>query len=203
MGPCCACKDCSQLTIDNDPAAATSDTAEEAPIVLEGLTTLEAGVDLSQVFRLHSNPNATKTIFLDFDGFAINSTPWENGGALSLQSFYTSFDSAALTNIQRIWQRVAEDFAPFEVNVTTEDPGSENLRKSGSGDDRWGIRVAFTKNLNLLTGKAITNAGGGGTAYYPQLQLEHRRCGSGVQQERILRCRNRQPRGGPCPWPHP
>ncbi len=166
LGPCCACKDCSQLTIDNDPAAATSDTAEGAPIVLEGLTTLEAGVDLSQVFRLHSNPNATKTIFLDFDGFAINSTPWENGGALSLQSFYTSFDSAALTNIQRIWQRVAEDFAPFEVNVTTEDPGSENLRKSGSGDDRWGIRVAFTKNLNLLTGKAITNAGGGGTAYY-------------------------------------
>ena len=165
-GPCCACKDCSLLTIDNDPAAAISDTTDRAPIVLEGLTTLEVGVDLSKVFQLHSNPNATKTIFLDFDGFAINSTPWENGGALSLQSIYTSFDSAALTNIQRIWQRVAEDFAPFEVNVTTEDPGSENLRKSGSGDDRWGIRVAFTKNLNLLTGKAITNAGGGGTAYY-------------------------------------
>ncbi|MCP9833915.1 MULTISPECIES: zinc-dependent metalloprotease family protein [unclassified Cyanobium] len=123
-------------------------------------------MDLSKTFQLHSNPIATKSIFLDFDGFSISSTRWENGGALSLAPFYTSFDSAALTEIQRIWQRVAEDFSPFNVNVTTEDPGSENLRKFGTGDDRWGIRVAFTHNLNLLTSNAITNAGGGGTAYY-------------------------------------
>ena len=61
---------------------------------------------------------------------------------------------------------MAEDYAPFNLNVTTQDPGSESLRKFGTGDDRWGIRVAFTSNLNLLTGKAIINAGGGGTAYY-------------------------------------
>jgi hypothetical protein len=40
------------------------------------------------------------------------------------------------------------------------------LKKSGTGDQRWGIRVAMTNNLNLVTGAAITNAGGGGTAYY-------------------------------------
>ncbi|MCP9833905.1 MULTISPECIES: zinc-dependent metalloprotease family protein [unclassified Cyanobium] len=149
-----------------DGAEAWDTTADQAPLVMGNVATLGTGVDLSKVFQLHSNPTATKTIFLDFDGYAINNTPWENGGNLKLASFYSSFDSTALTEIQRIWQRVAEDFAPFNVNVTTQDPGSENLRKFGTGDDRWGIRVAFTHNLNLLTGKAITNAGGGGTAYY-------------------------------------
>ncbi|WP_286194529.1 zinc-dependent metalloprotease family protein, partial [Synechococcus sp. CCY 0621] len=133
---------------------------------MDGVVTLGTGVDLSKVFQLHSNPTATKTIFLDFDGYAINNTPWENGGNLSLKGFYNTLDATALTEIQRIWQRVAEDFSPFNVNVTTQDPGTENLRKVGTGDDRWGIRVAFTSNLNLLTGNAIINAGGGGTAYY-------------------------------------
>ncbi len=167
MAPSCGCRACSVLAVSTgDGAAAWDTTADQAPLVMNGLVTLGTGVNLSSVLQLHSNPTATKTIFLDFDGYAINNTPWENGGNLSLKSFYTTFDTAALTEIQRIWQRVAEDFAPFNVNVTTQDPGTEALRKFGTGDDRWGIRVAFTSNLNLLTGKAIANAGGGGTAYY-------------------------------------
>ncbi|WP_094585777.1 zinc-dependent metalloprotease family protein [Synechococcus sp. BO 8801] len=167
MAPTCGCRACSVLAVTTgDGAAAWDTTTDQAPLVLSGLVTLGTGVDLSNVFRLHSNPTATKTIFLDFDGYQINNSPWENGGNLSLKGFYSTLDSTALTEIQRIWQRVAEDFAPFNVNVTTQDPGTEALRKFGTGDDRWGIRVAFTSNLNLLTGKAITNAGGGGTAYY-------------------------------------
>lgn len=167
MAPSCGCRACSVLAVSTgDGAAAWDTTADQAPLVMNGLVTLGTGVNLSSVFQLHSNPTATKTIFLDFDGYAVNNTPWENGGNLSLMSFYTSFDTIALTEIQRIWQKVAEDFSPFNVNVTTQDPGTEALRKFGTGDDRWGIRVAFTSNYNLLTGKAIANAGGGGTAYY-------------------------------------
>ncbi len=162
-GPSCRCQGCSRLAVDGEAAAPS---VEQAPIVLNGLVTLAGGLDLGKTFLLSSNPYAKKSIFLDFDGFQISSTPWENGGALSLKSFYTSIDATALTEIQRIWQRVAEDFAPFDVNVTTQDPGTENLRKFGTTDDRWGIRVAFTSNVNLLTGAAIANAGGGGTAYY-------------------------------------
>jgi hypothetical protein len=163
----CGCRACSVLAVSSgDGAAAWDTTVDQAPLVMDGLVTLGTGVNLSDVFRLHSNPTATKTIFLDFDGYQINNTPWENGGNLSLRGFYSTIDSTALTEIQRIWQRVAEDFSPFNVNVTTQDPGTEALRKSGTGDDRWGIRVAFTSNLNLLTGQAIQNAGGGGTAYY-------------------------------------
>jgi len=167
MAPTCRCRACSVLAVTTgDGAAAWDTTTDQAPLVLNSLVTLGTGVDLSNVFRLHSNPTATKTIYLDFDGYQINNSPWENGGNLSLKGFYSTLDSTALTEIQRIWQRVAEDFAPFNVNVTTQDPGTEALRNFGTGDDRWGIRVAFTSNLNLLTGKAITNAAGGGTAYY-------------------------------------
>ncbi|MCP9867560.1 hypothetical protein KBZ33_14900 [Cyanobium sp. Cruz-8D1] len=167
MATSCGCRACSVLAVSNgDGAAAWDITNDQAPLVMNGLVTLGTGVNLSSVFQLHSNPTATKTIFLDFDGYAIDKTPWEKGGSLSLKSFYSTFDSTALTEIQRIWQRVAEDYAPFNVNVTTQDPGTESLRKLGTGDDRWGIRVAFTSNLNLLTGNPIIYAGGGGTAYY-------------------------------------
>ena len=166
MAPSFGCRASSVLAVSTvEGAAARDTTADQAPLVLDGVVTLGTGVNLSSVFQLHSNPTATKTIFLDFDGYAINNTLWELGGNLSLKSFYTTFDSGALTEIQRIWRRVAEDFSPFNVNVTTQDPGTEALRKFGTGDDRWGIRVAFTSNLNLLTGKAIISAGGGGTAF--------------------------------------
>jgi hypothetical protein len=43
-----------------------------------------------------------------------------------------------------IWRAVAEDFAPFNVDVTTEEPASvEALRRVGTGDTQWGIRVVI------------------------------------------------------------
>ena len=63
-----------------------------------------------------SYPSATATIFLDFDGEAINSPLW-NGGTPFVCS------SAALTNlqIQEIFNRVAEDYRPFNINITTDE----------------------------------------------------------------------------------
>ena len=36
---------------------------------------------------------------------------------------------------------MTEDFLPFEVNVTTEDPGVDALRRRGGGDRAWGVRA--------------------------------------------------------------
>ncbi len=151
----CACPACAML-ITQAPVGYQDGTASIPPISFD------------KTFKLHSNPFANHTIYLDFDGYFIASSQWENGGALRLQPYYSgsTFTDANKEEIQKIWQRVAEDFAPFNINVTTEEPDTEDLKKSGSGDQRWGIRVAMTSNLNLVTGKAITNAGGGGTAYY-------------------------------------
>ncbi|MDY7012088.1 MAG: hypothetical protein SVX43_00585 [Cyanobacteriota bacterium] len=105
--------------------------------------------DASQVFNLNSNSNADRIIYLDFDGHTTTGTRWnDNYGSRLLTPAYdtdgnvSSFSNTELENIWQIWQRVAEDFSPFNVNVTTQAPSSDRLIKSGGSDTQWGIRVA-------------------------------------------------------------
>ena len=46
--------------------------------------------------------------------------------------------------IQNIWKRVAEDYSPFDVDVTTEEPAADALTRSSSSDDTFGNRVMIT-----------------------------------------------------------
>lgn len=106
---------------------------------------------VEETFFLHSNPAATKTIFLDFDGHTTAGTLWNSsdtrGKPIVTPPFSldgdSQFSNAELARIQAIWARVAEDYRPFDVDVTTEDPGLDALRKLGSGDERWGIRAVI------------------------------------------------------------
>jgi serralysin len=127
--------------------------------------------DLGQVFKLHSNPNATKTIYLDFDGGTISNTLWNNATTPQIiaQAYDTDgnvgvFSNIELQTIVALWQQISEDFAPFEVNVTTEAPPTDDLRKFGVGDTRWGIHVMMTQNINTANNAAIY-ANAGGVAY--------------------------------------
>jgi len=45
--------------------------------------------------------------------------------------------------IQKIWKEVSDAFAAFDVDVTTQDPGVENIRKIDAGDTNYGVRVCF------------------------------------------------------------
>ena len=149
----CRCPACSRLFVGDTSSSPAA-----------GLAATALGLDLT--FKLHSNPTANQRIYLDFDGYELASSEWENGASLRLGAFFSSpFSDAAKQAIQDIWRRVAEDFAPFNIDVTTEAPSSEDLKKSSASDTRWGIRVAMTTNNNLLTNAPIKNAGGGGTAY--------------------------------------
>lgn len=122
-----------------------------AALLSEAAASSAAALDLGQTFLLHSLPSATKTIYLDFDGHVTTGTYWNstfnNGQPIVTPAFSldadSQFSSLELERIQYIWQRVAEDFLPFEVNVTTQDPGVEALRKVGTTDTAWGIRVAI------------------------------------------------------------
>jgi hypothetical protein len=120
--------------------------------------TLANYVSLSRTFFLHSNPTATKTIYLDFNSHVTTNTAWNRQtGRSSIISPSFDFDNspnvfsnAELERIQYIWQRVAEDFAPFNIDVTTQDPGEAALANTGVGeggeggiDDRWGVRVVI------------------------------------------------------------
>ena len=116
---------------------------------------------LSDTFKLHSRPTATKTIYLDFDGHVTQGTQWNSGGDSITTSAYSfeggsDFSDNELTQIQEVWQRVAECYSPFDVNVTTEAPVGQDLIKSGGGDTRWGIRVL----IGVSTPDPAPGAGG-------------------------------------------
>ncbi len=124
--------------------------------------------DFNNVFKLHSNPNAKQTIYLDFDGHTTIDTSWNSvthptiiSPAFDTDGNTASFNVSELQTILGIWQRVTEDFAPFEVNVTTEAPSIADLQKSGTGDTRWGIRALMTQNINLANNTAVFGSIGG------------------------------------------
>jgi hypothetical protein len=43
----------------------------------------------------------------------------------------TTWSAAELADILAIWKAVSEDYAPWDVDVTTEDPGSAYLATNG------------------------------------------------------------------------
>lgn len=126
----------------------------------------EAALTVTQTFSLHSLPGATKVIYLDFDGHTTSGTSWNStftGGANIVSAPYEAdnpattgtFSTKELDNIYYIWQRVAEDYLPFNVDVTTQDPGVEALRNAGGTDQNWGVRVVISP-----TNWFDSNAGG-------------------------------------------
>ncbi|MEJ7800681.1 MAG: hypothetical protein WKF60_09185 [Ilumatobacter sp.] len=58
----------------------------------------------------------------------------------------SAFSDSELQIVRDTWAVVAEDFAPWNVNVTTIDPGQDALRRWGNGDTQWGVRVVITKD---------------------------------------------------------
>ena len=112
------------------------------------LATTPLAAPLADTFLLHSRATATKVIYLDFDGHLTTGTQWNSGGNTITTSPYSvdanaAFSNTELANVQDIWQGVAEYFSPFDVDVTTEEPPLADLINAGSGDTRWGIRVAI------------------------------------------------------------
>jgi hypothetical protein len=103
---------------------------------------------------LSSLPGADHTIYLDFDGHVTEGTDWNHywsnpsiqSPAFDIGGDVTSLSDTEVARIENVWKRVSEDFIPFEVNVTTVDPGVEALRKSDSSDTAWGVRVVITED---------------------------------------------------------
>ncbi len=133
-----------ELQLDPEPADAAG---------LLASTTMPAGTD---VFALHSRPGAERVIVLDFDGHDARGTAWgssprQDAAAYSQDSDPATFDDAERAAIHSVWQRVAEDYAPFAVDVTTQDPGHgpgttghESIRRDSTADGGYGTRVVIT-----------------------------------------------------------
>jgi hypothetical protein len=86
------------------------------PIRLSMLTMLLfAQVAWGQVPKLNSYPSAAATVFLDFDGHYLAGTSWNWNGPIN--ALHSGFNA---TQIEEIFNRVAEDYRPFSINITTD-----------------------------------------------------------------------------------
>ena len=110
---------------------------------------------LDQTFLLHSRPGAKRTIYLNFRGATLSNTAWSTTTLTALpfdtDGFPNTFSTAELQRIQYIWQRVVEDYAPFDVDVTTEQPPGDRLTRTGSTDDIYGTTVVITSRSGVYT----------------------------------------------------
>ena len=75
------------------------------------LTSLNA----SSLPKLSSLSTASATIFLDFDGQTVISSVWNNGSPL-----FCAASGMNDTQITEIFNRVSEDYRPFNINITTD-----------------------------------------------------------------------------------
>lgn len=156
-----------------DPAAAAPEP--DAPSAAAAAT-----VDPARAFQLHSLPGATRRIYLDFDGQEVSQTAWNlHPTSLLPPGRYEGWDpsrdgqgvfsDAERRAIHEIWARVAEDYAPFQVDVTTEDPGEAALARTSGTDQSYGARVVFSDSRTAMT----TLCGGscGGIAWIDVMDL--------------------------------
>ena len=146
---------------------------------------------LDQTFLLHSRPGARRTIYLNFRGATLSNTAWNKTGTITALPYDTdgvpySFSTAELQRIQYIWQRVAEDFAPFDVDVTTEQPAADQLTRSGSSDQVFGTTVLITNRSGVYScscgGVAYVGIFDDTTDYYKPALVFYDALGSGNEK---------------------
>ncbi|MEN8261116.1 MAG: zinc-dependent metalloprotease family protein, partial [Pseudomonadota bacterium] len=124
-------------------------------------TASSANITATTVFTLHSRPNSSNVVFLDFDGHVIQDTAWnETTNPLIAEGFDTDGDPSSISSSEAdkifdIWLRVSEDLAPFDIDVTTEEPDSFG---STTG------RILITRDVDA-NGAAMPWQGSGGVAY--------------------------------------
>ena len=160
----------------NDPSAVLDRDAlllYQEPARTESATsapTAAAAAPASQAFLLHSKPGSQHTIYLDFDGHDVSGTVWDDRYGLGSQPAWTldadntSFNATERAAVQSIWQRVAEDYAPFDVDVTTQEPAPAAITRSDAADQVFGTRALITPGKSAAS--ALCGTGGcGGLAY--------------------------------------
>ncbi len=145
-------------------------TLTQSEVSTEGITVTTT--PLTDIPQLHSRENAALRIYLDFSGYVLDGRGDVSNARIALENtalnyvqtapfVYTGGDETTREQmptaeaIRRIWAMVAEDFAPFDVDVTTVAPPLSDLYKDGPSDTRYGVRavIGYTTDAdgNLVT----------------------------------------------------
>ncbi len=148
-----------------DPCAKVYVVDEAAPAGQQVVADATPAQVPNDVFDLSSRPGSNRTIYLDFDGATYTGTRWKNGQeivspAYSIDSDPATFNETERAQIYLAWQVVSEDFAPFDVNVTTRLPAPSALTRTNAADQTYGMPVVITPTNSVATGCSC-----GGLAY--------------------------------------
>ncbi|NVJ67312.1 MAG: cadherin-like domain-containing protein [Gammaproteobacteria bacterium] len=157
--------DVAQLNVDKLGNVYYNEPAEPQGISQQELEAnpSQAGISNVDAFKLHSKPGAANTVYLNFKGETIVDTVWNDSfgsdrydaTAFDLDGNPTSYSEAERAAIAEVWHRVAEDLAPFDINVTTERPAS-------FGPNVGHVLITGKNDAN---GQAMPGGTGGGYAY--------------------------------------
>ncbi|MES2439843.1 MAG: zinc-dependent metalloprotease family protein, partial [Verrucomicrobiota bacterium] len=139
--------------------------ADSTGVTEEPTVAAEAAVPISPFpsqLVFNSRPGAPNVIYLNFMGESVTGTAWNTSLGrtvipavpFSTDSDYSTFSDGEQTAIKRIWQRVSEDYALFDVNVTTARPSSFTTRTA---------MALITRSTD--ENGAANPGGGGGVAY--------------------------------------
>ena len=137
------------------------DAADPARESRAAFPTAQVKKRATSAFRLHSNPAAKRTIFLDFDGSAVSGTEWNSLGGVPngfhvgwdpSNNGFTRWSNNELAAIKSIWARVAEDYAPYAVDVTTQQPPESDITRASRSDARYGTRVLVSDSSSAYRG---------------------------------------------------
>lgn len=106
----------------------------------------------SQVPKLNSLSGIRPTIFLDFDGHTVQSSAWQSGTA-----FICAASGMTTTQMTEIFNRVSEDYRPFNVNITTDStrflsaPVTNRIRIIVTPTSAWYAGVGGIAYINSFT----------------------------------------------------
>ena len=156
-------QDIEHLRVDKEGGVFYADPFETDNGADNGAATAEAApalvFDPAKAFLLHSRPGASKKVFLNFQGGNVSGTAWSSN-ALQALPYDTDGNPGVFSDAERrviadIWHRVAEDYAPFDIDVTTERPAVFGPTVG---------HVMITKDTDAY-GLAMPSQGYGGVAY--------------------------------------
>jgi uncharacterized cupredoxin-like copper-binding protein len=140
----------------NDPAVAAPGTGR-------------APVSVKSPPAYHSKPGAPYHIYLDFNGAIVAGKAWNASRnvaswdcvAWSTDADRTQFSDSEQAEMRRVWERISEDYAPFDINVTTDVSYDPDNYKGDKNKVGWLLFTPTTDKNN----RATPHNGSGGVAY--------------------------------------
>jgi hypothetical protein len=161
--------DLNSLEVDQDGSVYYADSFSVEPTTTNSASEPSVGLGAVPInpfpagLVFHSRPGAPNVLFLNFSGETVTGTAWNNSlgrTTIPAMPFSTDGDSSTFSDaeqkaIKGIWERVSEDYAPFNVDVTTEWPATFSTRVA---------EALITRNTDA-NGDPNPSSGSGGVAY--------------------------------------